>query len=121
MNEHIQRIIRELSEGKIVQHRGHGNSMLPVIRSGQKQTLIPVMEEKEAKRLGLKSGEYIAPDGLRSGDAVFCKVGGNCYTHEVIGIRGTADSLEFQIARHDRKRINGWTRQVFGKCIRVED
>jgi hypothetical protein len=119
MNIHDKRVIDSLKAGKVTYHRGHGKSMQPVIMDGQKQTLLPVLTDEEAEKVEAK--EFITPQNLKEGDAVYCKVGPWIFTHEIIGIRGKPGELEFQIARHDRRKINGWTRIVYGKCIKAED
>lgn len=132
MNVHNERVIKSLAEGKVTAHTGFGNSMRPVIYSGQRQTLVPVLSDEEGNRLGAKPFDpaqpfkvgdlfYLKPDCLAVGNAVHCKVGPSIFTHEIISIRGQRGTLEFQIARHDRKRINGWTSTIYGKCVRVED
>jgi len=129
MNPHVQRVIDSLQSGKITAHTGFGNSMRPIILSGQKQILVPVLFDKEATKLGCKLFDpndvykigdlrYINPDSLTEGDPVFCKVGGNIYTHKIRAIRGV--DREFQISRQDEKRINGWTRIIYGRCARTE-
>lgn len=68
------------------------------IRSGQLVTIEPVLLEN-----------------LQVGDLVLCRVKGNDYLHliKAIGTKG------FQIG-NNKGYINGWTRQVFGKCIKIE-
>ncbi len=130
MNQFDQAAIASLRNGRVTHVVGHGRSMEPVIYSGQTQVIVPVLTHEEAARVGAaeyvgqEMGEgslvYLTPERLRVGDAVFCKVG-YIYTHEIIAIRGKPGSLEFQIARHDRKRINGWTRTIYGRCVMVRD
>jgi hypothetical protein len=64
---------------------------------------------------------FIDPDDLREEAPVFCKVGGNVYTHKIRSIRGPAGDREFQISRQDERRINGWTRIIYGQCVRTEN
>lgn len=89
---------QDLQAGKTVRFRPRGNSMMPIIESGQLVT--------------------VSPDTLTVavGDVVFCKVNGTFYVHLVKAIDGD----RFQIG-NNRGRINGWTKQVFGKVIAVED
>ncbi len=54
MNIHNERVITNLKSGKVTIHTGFGNSMRPVISSGQRQTLIPVLSKEEAEQLGAK-------------------------------------------------------------------
>lgn len=90
--------MRDLQSGREVRFRPRGNSMTPIIESGQ---LVTVSPDKSTVAVG---------------DVVFCKVSGNFYVHLVKAI----DGERFQIG-NNRGRINGWTKQVFGKVVAVED
>lgn len=116
-----QEQIATLAKGIVIQKVGHGKSMQPKIMDGTKVTIIPVLSEplqgvtlwdgKEAVKAG--DQRYITPDTLKVGDVVFCK----CrflYMHEIHQIDGQG---RFLIGRHDRKRMNGWTRKVFGLVL----
>jgi hypothetical protein len=70
--------------------------------------------------LGLKDYDFAHRDQLKIGDAVLCKIKGNVFTHLITAIRGEGDDREFQIS-NNHGRVNGWTRQVYGLCIKVED
>jgi len=91
-------VIEKLQRGEDVIHRGKGNSMTPRIKSGQKVLLTPCTWEK-----------------AKVGDAVFCKVRGMITTHLV-----TAKNNEkgCQIS-NNHNYVNGWTKQVYGKVIKV--
>jgi len=87
-----------LEEGKTFETAEKGNSMTPLIKSGQKHILEP-----------------IKLDEVEVGDIVFCKVKGSYFTHLVT-------------AKHDKKGVqisnnhgyvNGWTKAVFGKVIKI--
>lgn len=86
-----------LKEGKTIISKEPGNSMTPILKSRQPVRLAPVKLED-----------------VKVGDIVFCKVKGNYYTHLVkaVGVRGC------QIG-NNHGRINGWTKQVFGKVIEI--
>lgn len=74
-----------------------GNSMVPLIKSGQKHKLAPcTLEEAEV------------------GDIVYCKVKGNMYTHLV-----TAKGEKGVQISNNHGHVNGWTKQVYGKVIEV--
>ncbi len=102
--------IARLRAGETVQYRESGNSMRGRIGHRELITCEPIADHSR----------------IEAGDAVFCKVHGNYYTHLVKGIRshvkgdGTI-TLEFLIG-NNRGGTNGWTSQdrVFGKVIRVE-
>jgi hypothetical protein len=74
-----------------------GNSMLPLIASGQTHTLAPA-----------------SMDTVEVGDIVYAKVHGRFYTHLVKAKRDD----QVQIG-NNHGHINGWTSQVFGKVIAV--
>lgn len=90
--------LEKLQNGETFVTSEKGNSMVPLIKSGQDHKIIPItLEECEV------------------GDIVYCKVKGNFYTHLVK-------------AKHDKKGvlignnkggINGWTKHVYGKVIEV--
>jgi hypothetical protein len=86
-----------------VQFRSHGNSMTPRIKSGQLLTLAPVK-----------------PPEVSEGDAVLCKVRGHWYVHLVTGKRETKGNTLFKIS-NNHGHDNGWTSQVYGKVVKVED
>lgn len=87
-----------LKEGKTFETSEKGNSMTPLIYSGQKHTLAPITWHDCVK-----------------GDIVFCKVNGRYYTHLVIA---KSDLTGLQIGNNHGK-INGWTKNVYGKVISV--
>lgn len=74
-----------------------GNSMVPLIKSGQDHKLEPVKWEE-----------------CEINDIVYCKVKGNFYTHLVKskGERGL-------LIGNNRGGINGWTKQVYGRVIEI--
>jgi hypothetical protein len=92
--------IQSLLEGIPVKFRPHGNSMVPIIYSGQLVTISPLTREPEV------------------GDAVLCKVRGRQMLHKVIAIGSDG---RFQIG-NNHGLINGWcTRQnIFGVLTCVE-
>jgi len=97
-----QAYIARLRAGETVSFRETGNSMTPKIRSRQKCTYTPVLSAAD----------------VEVGDAVFCKVGGNHFTHLVTAIRG----VQYQIS-NNHGHVNGWTTldKIFGKVIAVQD
>lgn len=78
--------IEKLKNGEAVSFRPRGNSMSPIIQSGDLVTVAPVNV-----------------DTLKVGDVVLCKVRGSQYLHLIKGIRGK----QFQIG-NNRGHINGW-------------
>ena len=97
-----QAYIARLRAGETVSFRETGNSMTPKIRSRQKCTYSPVL----------------SPADVNVGDAVFCKVAGNHFTHLITAIRGA----QYQIS-NNHGHVNGWTTldKIFGKVIAIED
>jgi phage repressor protein C with HTH and peptisase S24 domain len=85
--------IQRLKEGESFITSERGNSMTPLIKSGQKHLLAPIELEN-----------------VKVGDIVYCKVRGNLYTHLVTAING---KLGVQIS-NNHGHVNGWTKQVYG-------
>ncbi len=98
MNQN-QAIAERLARGETVQWRPHGNSMTPKIKSGQLVTVAPA---------------YI--ENVVAGDVVFAKVRGAYYLHLV---RQVGDNGCVLIA-NNHGHVNGWSRKVYGKLIKVE-
>lgn len=90
--------IEKLSKGEGFITKEKGNSMVPLIKSGQPHRLEPATWEQ-----------------VNVGDIVFCKVKGNLYTHLV---KAKNDVHGCQIG-NNKGGINGWTKQVFGKVVEV--
>ena len=88
----------KLKNGETVISKEPGNSMTPLIKSKQPVELIPI-------ELG----------DVRKADIVFCRVKGNYYTHLV----KATDSRKGCLIGNNHGRINGWTKQVFGKVTRI--
>ena len=91
--------IEPLSAGQAVEVRGTGNSMTPLLTSGQIVTVDPLGPNDE----------------LRKGDIVIAKVRGRVYMHLVRGLRGD----QIQIG-NNHGHINGWTPRahVYGRVRR---
>jgi hypothetical protein len=91
--------IAKLQAGQTVQFRPRGHSMKGKVESGQLCTVVP------------------APDELKVGDVVLCKVNGKQYLHLIKAVQGE----RYQIG-NNRGRINGWVSRhsIYGKCVRVE-
>lgn len=87
-----QDIIAELDEGRSVRHKGKGNSMTPLIHSGQTVTISPVKGE------------------IKKGDIVLAKVKGRMFIHLVTAV---GDDGRYQIS-NNHGHVNGWSRQIYG-------
>jgi len=90
--------VEKLDKGESFITSEKGNSMVPLIKSGQKHKLEPATWENE-----------------EVGDIVYCKVKGNFYTHLV---KAKNEKKGCQIG-NNKGHINGWTKSVFGKVTEV--
>jgi hypothetical protein len=89
--------IEALQAGKTVKFRPHGYSMQGLIESGQLCTVEPCQLSNVEK-----------------GWVVLCKVNGKQFLHLVTAVR----SGQVQIS-NNKGHVNGWTSQVYGRCVRV--
>ena len=90
--------VEKLQKGETFVTSEKGNSMVPLIKSGQDHKLAPAKWED-----------------VEEGDIVYCKVKGNFYTHLV----KAKNSERGCLIGNNKGGINGWTKQVFGKVIEV--
>ena len=90
--------LERLQKGETFTTSEKGNSMSPLIKSGQEHILAP-----------------ITLDNCKVGDIVYCKVKGNFYTHLV----KAKDQNKGLLIGNNRGGINGWTKQVYGKVIKT--
>ena len=97
--ENIQTCIK-LREGNVCLVQGFGQSMTPLLKSGQVCRVIPVTDEIP----------------LNKNDIVLCKVKGHVYLHKITAIKGS----RYQIG-NNHKHINGWIGRdnIFGKCVEI--
>jgi hypothetical protein len=89
--------IDKLAAGESFETSEKGNSMTPLIKSGQKHILSPIQLE-----------------GVVVGDIVFCKVKGRLYTHLVTGVGDKGIQIS-----NNHGYVNGWTKQVYGKVTEI--
>ena len=90
--------LERLLNGETLTTSEKGNSMVPLINSGQEHILEPATWET-----------------VEVGDIVYCKVKGNFYTHIV---KGKNDNRGCLIG-NNKGGINGWTKNVYGKVTEV--
>ena len=90
--------LEKLQNGETFITSERGNSMIPLIKSGQEHKLAPAKWED-----------------VSVGDIVYCKVNGNFYTHLV---KAKDEQRGVQIG-NNKGGINGWTKQVYGKVTEV--
>lgn len=88
--------IEILKLGACVSFRPRGNSMKPLINSGDLVGIEPI------------SGP------LEKGDIVLCKVNGRQYLHLIKAVRGS----DYLIG-NNHGGINGWTSGIYGKLVKV--
>jgi hypothetical protein len=93
--------VAELQAGQAIKFRPHGNSMRPIIESGQLVTVEPVAGRE-----------------VKVGMAVLCKVNGRQMLHKVTAIGSDG---RYQIG-NNHGHINGWctSDHVYGIVTRVE-
>ena len=96
---------QDLEEGKTVSFRPKGNSMQPIINSGELVTVEPIKDYSKVNK----------------NDVVFCKVKGSHYVHLVTAIQQKMGGMRFQIG-NNKGHTNGWVGedQVFGKVTTVD-
>lgn len=85
--------LEKLLNGETFITREKGNSMVPLIKSGQEHLLGPVKIED-----------------VKVGDIVYCKVRSVFYTHLVKAI----DPIKGLQIGNNKGGINGWTKSVYG-------
>lgn len=92
-------MVEKLKNKENTSFRPRGNSMTPIIQSGNLCTLTHDINE------------------LNKGDIVFCKVKGNFYLHKISALKGN----QFQIS-NNKGFVNGWIAKdkIFGKLINIE-
>lgn len=103
--------IEALKEGKEIKFRPHGDSMVPIIYSGQLVTVTPISKD-------YPTGSADHMPWPKVGDVVLCKVHGRLMLHKVIAIGSDG---RYQIG-NNHGHINGWTtlKNVFGVLTQVE-
>ena len=90
--------IRLLNQGKTVQFRSHEKSMGPNIEEGVLVTVVPINFNQ-----------------LQVGDYVLCKIERTHYLRRIRLIY--KDQIQ---VGDNRNQINGWTKIVYGKVIKIE-
>lgn len=90
--------LERLQNGETFITSEKGNSMLPLIKSGQDHKITPIKWEN-----------------CNIDDIVYCKVKGRFYTHLV----KAKDDMKGLLIGNNKGNINGWTKQVYGRVIEV--
>lgn len=80
---------------------GYGQSMTPILKSGQPVKVVPINDDIM----------------LEKNNIVFCKVAGHFYLHKISAIK---NGSTYQIS-NNHGHINGWIsrNQIFGKVIEI--
>lgn len=95
----MRHIAEKLQLGETVTFRPKGNSMVPLIHSGEEVTLAPITETTQ----------------LAVGDVVLCKVKSNIYLHKIYAIG--PDNKSWLIGNNKGYK-NGWTRMIYGHLVK---
>lgn len=92
--------IEKLKSGKTCLVQGFGQSMTPILKSGQVCKVIPVTNETV----------------LKKNNIVLCKVNGHIYLHKISAINGK----RYQIS-NNHKHVNGWVGRdnIYGLVVEV--
>jgi cell wall-associated NlpC family hydrolase len=90
--------VARLVRGETVTLRPRGQSMAPLIKTGQEVTVRPV-----------------ASDELQAGDLVLCRVRGQYYLHLIKAVQGNR-----YLIGNNRGHINGWVSRpaIFGRRVK---
>lgn len=90
--------LEKLQNGETFTTSEKGNSMVPLIKSGQEHVLSPITWEE-----------------CNVDDIVYCKVKGRFYTHLV----KAKNSERGLLIGNNRGNTNGWTKLVYGKVTEI--
>lgn len=90
-----------LRNGEICKVVGFGNSMTPILKSGQPVICCPVTEKTE----------------LTKNDIVLCKVSGSWYLHKIISVKNG----KLYMIGNNHGHVNGTIsrRNIYGKVIEI--
>jgi Peptidase S24-like. len=81
---------KKLQNGETCLVQGFGQSMVPILKSGQVVEVSPINNYEK----------------LEKGDVVLCRVGRNFYLHKISRISGKKEKLRFQIS-NNHGHVNG--------------
>ena len=97
----LNEVAQALQKGKTITFNPTGNSMAPLINSGDPVTLAPAKIED-----------------IKIGDIVLCKVGQALKLHLVDEQRGSWISKDIKLKIINAKGfVNGWTSTIYGKVV----
>ncbi len=89
-----------LMNGETCKVVGYGQSMTPILKSGQPVIVVPITDEIT----------------INKNDIVFCKVKGHYYLHKVLALKGNA----YQIG-NNHGHVNGTVGRkcIYGKVVKI--
>ncbi|GIE78580.1 hypothetical protein Aph02nite_45300 [Actinoplanes philippinensis] len=98
----LDAVAARVAEGRSVEFRPSGTSMIPLIRSRQLVTVAPV-----------------DPTKVQVGDIVLARVAGTTYLHLVSAVDTSRGRVQIS---NNRGRVNGWTdhTRLYGICVAVD-
>jgi hypothetical protein len=98
----MEAVAARVADGATVEFRPTGSSMVPLIRSSQLVTVVPV-----------------DPTAVEVGDIVLARVAGSVYLHLVSAVDRAYGRVRIS---NNRKLVNGWTNhaRVYGICVAVD-
>lgn len=99
MNWKVEKL-SQMKKGESFITSEKGNSMTPLFMSGEEHELVKID----------------SLDEVSVGDAVFCKVHGNCYTHLV----KSKDEKRGCLIGNNHGKINGWTKNVYAIAKKIK-
>jgi SOS-response transcriptional repressor LexA len=97
----MEAVAARVAAGTTVDFRPRGDSMTPLIRSGDLVTVAPAI-----------------PANLEPGDIVLARVAGTTYLHLISAVDHARQRVQIS---NNRGRVNGWTThaRVYGICTAV--
>jgi len=98
----LDSVAARVAQGRTVDFRPSGSSMVPLIRSRQLVTVAPV-----------------DPAKVQVSDIVLAKVSGTTYLHLVSAVDSSRGRVQIS---NNRGRVNGWTdhARLYGICMAVD-
>lgn len=96
----MKHVVEKLQNGETVTFNPKGNSMVPLIKSGQEVTVSPLSDD-------------LLP--IEVDDIVMCKVKGKLFLHKVYAIGSDGAFL----IGNNKGFKNGWTRTIYGKVTKI--
>ena len=92
--------MEHLLNGETCKVIGFGQSMTPILKSGQPVIVEPLKDDTD----------------LEKNDIVFCKANGHYYLHKISAIKGNT----YQIS-NNHGHVNGWISRhcIYGKVVQI--